>query len=357
MATNGVAFAHGSATHPARVFRNMVSAMYGQPTISHANAVSPTTRGGAYGVAGGGDLAVTTTGGVGYSVAAGRVVAAGTFALAQGAYVGYNDAAVTGNHTRDATNPRINLLAWRVRDTDEDATTFEDDGIVLIEGTPAGSPVVPSLPSSLGTLAVLSEVLVPSSASGAALTYTERRQYATAIGGTMRVTSALRPTGAALWPGLHIYETDTGSRLWWDGAAWRYQWKDATPYTPTSPNLTIGNAVISADYSISDNMVTYAGVLTLGTTSSFPGGFLPELTLPVPADTTITHRIGDAFFVDGSVPKVYPAQLLIVGSGARIQFLNSAAAAAGNGTSGADPFVWAFNGNDQFVWSITYPAA
>ena len=222
MATNGKAWAHGSATHPTRVVRNLLSAIMGQPTASHANSATATTRGGSYGVVGGGDFLVTSTGSLGYSVAAGRLVCPGTFALAQGGYAGYNDAAVTGNvGARDATNPRIDYIAYRVRDTDEDATGSEDDGIVVIAGTPAGSPSAPSVPSSLGSLVILSEVTVPSVANGGALTFTDRRQYASAIGGIIRCTSTTRPTGAALWEGQYIDEMNTDRTWRYSGSAWQ----------------------------------------------------------------------------------------------------------------------------------------
>src|SRR5215216_4115571 len=181
MATNGKAWAHGSATHPARVLRNVPALGMGLPWGTHANSATATTRGGAYGVVGDGDLLVTSTGSLGYSVAEGRVAAPGTFAAAQGLYVGYNDAAVTGSvDARHATLSRTDYLAYRVRDTDEDATTFEDDSIAYIAGT-AGSGA-PSLPSSLGSLVVLSEVTVPSAANGGPLVFTDRRRKASALG-------------------------------------------------------------------------------------------------------------------------------------------------------------------------------
>ena len=85
-------------------------------------------------------------------------------------------AAVTGNvGARDASNPRIDYIAYKVRDTDEDATGSEDDSIVVIAGTPAGSPSPPSIPATVGTVVVLSEVLVPSTANGGALPFSPFR--------------------------------------------------------------------------------------------------------------------------------------------------------------------------------------
>jgi hypothetical protein len=221
MALGTPAWAAGSATHPARVFRHLPAALAGVPVISHANSATATTRGGGYGVAGGSDLAVTTTGALGYSVAAGHFALPGTSATGQGTYVGYNDAAVTGTlPARNATNPYIAYICVQIRDTDEDATGFEDATIAVIQGTPAASPAAPAVPSSLGSLLILSEVLVPSSANGGPVVFTERRMYLTAIGGVQRVTSALYPTGAALWQGLPIYDTTNNRPLTYNGSGW-----------------------------------------------------------------------------------------------------------------------------------------
>jgi hypothetical protein len=204
----------GSATHTTRTVRQgLLGTVFGIPVISHANSATATTRGGGYGVALGGDLAVTGTGALGYSIAAGHFALPGTFATAQGLYGDYNDAAVTGTlPARNATNPYIAYICGRVRDTDEDATGAEITDITVIQGTAATPASPPSVPSSLGSLIILSEALVPSSANGGPVVFTERRMYLTAIGGIMRVTSATRPTGAALTDGQHWFELDTGLR-------------------------------------------------------------------------------------------------------------------------------------------------
>jgi hypothetical protein len=210
MALGTPAWAAGSATIPTRVGRHLPAALTGVPVISHANSATATTRGGGYGVAGGGDLAVTSTGGLGYSFAVGHFGLPGTSATAQGMYVDYNDAVITGNlPARNATNPYIAYLGVLIRDTDEDATGFEDATPVVIQGVAGATPSPPAVPSSLGSLLIASEAFVPSAANGGPVTFTERRQYLNAIGGIQRVTSATRPTGAALWDGQAIFETDT----------------------------------------------------------------------------------------------------------------------------------------------------
>jgi hypothetical protein len=270
MATLTKPYALGSATHAARVLRNDTAAHFGQPVISHANSVSATTRGGAYGVVGAGDLLVTPTTGLGWSCAAGRVVAVGTSATAQGAYTGLNDAALTGTlSARDATFSRITLICYRVRDTDEDATTFEDDGIIMIDGTASASPAVPSIPSSLGSLVVLSQVTVPPGAT--APTYLDVRMRAAALGGTIICKSSTRPTGAALWAGVHIYETDTGFEYVYDGAAWR---QTSPVVWSKQATINIANTTTSGlDTTINfgPSPITGIGVVTFNSFGGFAG--------------------------------------------------------------------------------------
>jgi hypothetical protein len=209
MAVNGNAWANGSDTHDARVLRNLAGAIFQQPMIAHANALAPTTRGGAYGVVGTRELLVTSTGSLGYSIAPGRVVATGTFATAQGTYVGYNDAAVAGSLAAHSAFIRHDLICYRVRDGDEDASGGEDDSFAVVQGISASTD--PAIPSSLGSLVVLARATVP--ATSGTPTFTDLRRFATTLGGTHRCTSATRPTGEALYEGQRIYEVDSNTEL------------------------------------------------------------------------------------------------------------------------------------------------
>ncbi len=79
-----------------------------------------------------------------------------------GTYVGYNDAQVTLTiTTANPTNPRIDLVCMTVNDS---FYTGSSNNVVLqvVAGTPAGSPVAPSLPAnsiSLATVAVAAGAL------------------------------------------------------------------------------------------------------------------------------------------------------------------------------------------------------
>ena len=109
-------------------------------------------------------LAVTANSPVGMSVrvASGWAAIVGTTQANMGTYVGYNDAQVTLTiTTADATNPRIDLVCMTVNDSFYTGST---NNVVLqvVAGTPAGSPVAPSLPAnsiSLATVAVAAGAL------------------------------------------------------------------------------------------------------------------------------------------------------------------------------------------------------
>ena len=109
-------------------------------------------------------LAVTANSPVGMSVrvASGWAAIVGTTQANMGTYVGYNDAQVTLTiTTADVTNPRIDLVCMTVNDSFYSGST---NNVVLqvVAGTPAGSPVAPSLPAnsiSLATVAVAAGAL------------------------------------------------------------------------------------------------------------------------------------------------------------------------------------------------------
>ena len=132
----------------------------------------------------------------------------GTSSLAQGHLLGYNDASTTVALTAHAANPRIDLVWAQARDNAEDASGSTDFRISKTDGTAAASPSAPTAPA--GAL-VLAEILVP--ATSGAVTITDRRPYATALGGLHRCRSTTRPSGVALYEGMLIYETDTNSEL------------------------------------------------------------------------------------------------------------------------------------------------
>jgi hypothetical protein len=100
-------------------------------------------------------LAVTQNSPVGMSVivAGGWAAIVGTTQANMGTYVGYNDAPVVVTiTTANPTNPRIDLLCMTVQDA---YYTGSSNNVIfqVVAGTPAGSPVVPSVPANSIALA------------------------------------------------------------------------------------------------------------------------------------------------------------------------------------------------------------
>jgi hypothetical protein len=111
------------------------------------------------GIIGSTSLAVTANSPAGMSVrvAAGWAAIIGTTVPDMGAYTIYNDGLTTLTvTTADPTNPRIDLVCATVRDAFYSGAN-NDVIFQVIAGTPAGSPVAPTLPDnsiSLATIAV-----------------------------------------------------------------------------------------------------------------------------------------------------------------------------------------------------------
>ena len=111
------------------------------------------------GTIGSASLAVTPNSPVGMSVrvASGWAAIVGTTTTNMGVYTIFNDATDTLTiTTADPTNPRIDLVCATVRDAFYSGAN-NDVIFQVIAGTPAGSPVAPSLPAnsvSLATVAV-----------------------------------------------------------------------------------------------------------------------------------------------------------------------------------------------------------
>lgn len=102
-------------------------------------------------------LAVTqnTPAGLSVVVASGWAAIVGTVQANMGTYVTYNDASVVLSlNTADPTNPRIDLVCATVNDAYYTGS-LNNVIIQVVAGTPAGSPVAPTLPANSITLATV----------------------------------------------------------------------------------------------------------------------------------------------------------------------------------------------------------
>ena len=146
-------------SHPAEETRLMLAGMLGADTGSFAGGVASSDP--AHGVVRATDLAVTQNGtpNMTVNVAAGGCFIRGTQSANQGAYHLWNDASLSvAISAADATNPRRDLIIAQARDANYSGAS-SDARIIVVTGTPAASPVDPSL-SSFPNALVLARVAV-----------------------------------------------------------------------------------------------------------------------------------------------------------------------------------------------------
>ncbi|WP_329422967.1 hypothetical protein [Streptomyces sp. NBC_01268] len=180
--------------------------------LSSLSGVIPGSTGGATLLAG---LAVTPTGTMTASVAPGRALVQSSETA--GAYPVSLDAAMTltfgdGN----AANPRIDLVVLRIYDAAVDGGADTKGAIEIIQGAPAGTPIVPTVPPASIPLA---HVRVPAGASAGTGgvdwgTMTDRRTGTVAVGGIL----VGAPTAQGAYPGQY---RDGGRGIErWNGSSW-----------------------------------------------------------------------------------------------------------------------------------------
>lgn len=193
--------------------------------LRRADSALWTGTGAALGVQGGivrhadNSLAVTVSVADVVTVQPGAVVIPGNAGTANGVYRTALPVAETGNLTaRNATNPRIDRVIYRVLDTSVVGSHGAYTGRVeILTGVAGVSPALPALP----TLAVeLARINVPASGGGAATVDSTWREYAAAIGGILPVATKdrLPATPNAKW--LKAIAIDTGVDYYWNGTAW-----------------------------------------------------------------------------------------------------------------------------------------
>ncbi|MET8404523.1 hypothetical protein [Streptomyces sp900116325] len=195
----------GSPSYASQSFRQALTALLspGSGGLQVQSGVRP-----------GGGLAVSVAGST-ITITAGAGVVQGGSSAVQGPYLFYNDASVTRTLTAaNATNPRVDLVYARIRDTDADASGARDGDVLYLAGTAAASPVAPT-PADPSYI-VLATISVPKSGSGSPSVSTATRAYTAAAGGvTVGSVAPAAPYTGQLW--------DAGDGLRrWTGTEWRY---------------------------------------------------------------------------------------------------------------------------------------
>ena len=245
-------------SHPAEETRLMLAGMLGSVTGSFAGGVASADP--AHGVVRATDLAVTQNGtpNMTVNVAAGGAFIRGTQSANQGAYHLWNDATLSvAISAADLTNPRRDLIIAQVRDANYSGAV-RDAQIVVVTGTPAASPVDPTVPANS---LVLARVAVAAAASSiVTANITDLRTVANQVGkiptfNTSALATAAIPSpvdGQAYY--LNLNTIDEGP-YFFNGSQYRRPWNMPWGY--------VGESIVGA------NVNGAAGTWTNGTTLGF----------------------------------------------------------------------------------------
>lgn len=230
------------------------------------------------------------------------------FAVVQntgGSYIGTWPAATNVTLTVPASNPRIDILCARVRDTDVDGSGVKVFEVLTVDGVPAASPTAPAVPA--GHLP-LYDVRVASSSQGGGLTITDRRRYTRAAGG-VRYCPASELARAGSYPS-DLRVQPNGQIDVWVGTAWftvgtPAVWSQFTPQLSSPggdiPMGTGGQALALGRYLVSGKVCHLRYVFQAGTTG-FQGRWgdvwcylPPGLTSAPTAETHIFAKLSVAW--------------------------------------------------------------
>jgi hypothetical protein len=199
----------------------------GGETAERARRALAAYAGGRGGIVAAGDLAVTENGtpNMSVNVATGQVIIPGTEGSFQGSYVIENRGTLNVViAASDATNPRKDLIVCKVQDAAYSGAS-NVASIVVVTGTPAGSPAEPAVPANAWVLAMVDVPALDTAITNSQIT--DRRASATnsqagraaALGGVIFL-----PTGAGAFPahqeGRQVYEQSSKKLLISDGTAW-----------------------------------------------------------------------------------------------------------------------------------------
>jgi hypothetical protein len=195
---------NAGATHTAAQMRSYIGAMIAGASASG----SLVARGGVAGAIGN-SLLVTQTGSPSMAVIvkSGVAWAPGSENATQGCYSLLNDADVPLSiAAAHASLSRIDIVCFKVQDSQYSGGA-NTSSLVVVTGTPAGSPTAPTAPANSLTLA---QVLVgPAVTSITNANITDTRRWLTMAGGVIVCTSTSRPASGTVLDGQQIYETDT----------------------------------------------------------------------------------------------------------------------------------------------------
>lgn len=334
-----------SESHPAEDVRRLFSYLFAQ----REGILTP------------GSLLVSEAGSPNLSVdvAEGALVIAGTEATFQGHYFaenrGVTNLAVSAG---DVTNQRYDLVVATVEDTGYGGATSEWR-LEIVEGTPAATPLFPTVPANGFVLAV---ILVPVSASqivdaditdirdssdSDGTTTLINRGRASTVGGLIVVSSeSNRPLVADVEVGQEIYEVDSGRgyRLG-PGDVWQQINEDGESIWFTYTPSTLGNFTYSsstAKFSVKGKSVSvlFHGVLDAVPTGDFELGLFHTAA----SDWRGLVGIADASAVDTNATSRFAGAVGIEAAGTSIKIYERGGSVGATSTTvfnATVPFTWA----------------
>lgn len=273
---------NAGATHTAAQMRSYLGGM-----IAGANtAGSLVTRGGVASNIGSA-LSVTQTGSPSMAVVVKSGVAwvPGSENATQGCYGVLNDADVTLSiAAAHASLSRIDLVCYKVEDSQYSGSN-NTSSLVVVTGTPAGSPTPPAAPNNSLTLA---QVLVgPAVTSITNANITDVRKRLAMAGGIIYCTSTSRPAAATVVSGQRIYESDTQKTF--------ITHNSGTAWSQIDPPLGPQGVIARADRTTSSSTTTTeVGVLRLDNIPIKAGRFYKVCVAGIILNSTVAGDLLEA---------------------------------------------------------------
>lgn len=228
-----------------------------------------------------------------------------------GTYMCHNDGTVdVQTDASHATLARIDLVVARVYDAIDDTGSQNTWAIEVVTGTPAGSPVAPTVPSQSHVLAQIA--VAAASTTVVTANITDKRYRVVALGGVLPCASAT-DVPANPYPGMTIFREDLAQEQVWNGTVW----------------LLIGGAYPKARISRSTNQSMTSGSNTTVTLATVDYATTPTLVSGNTLIPTVAGQYeltGHAVWASGTAG--YYQIRILDASG------NALAGASGNVTSG-----------------------
>ena len=283
------------------------------------------------GVLGYKSLKVAASSGLTVSVASGAGVLQGSGAT-QGPYVLVNNAddTITLN-TANATLARKDAVVARVYDLTDGVGGNGNQWIIdKVTGTPAASPVLPSIPTDAMLLAEVNVLAAASTITSGNIV--DRRVFTVTIGGILPTASTALPTDPA--PGQMVFYTDTTTLNYWTGTAWRGVGATELASRQTTTQLT-GSGTSNVE-----NVPLRISSLSLKAGRRYRCRLKGRVQSDAASQTLIVH----VTIVSGAGPAVAGNNIVGVGD----QYLVISGGPGGTTLSFDDPFTVASDGTYSF---------